>query len=193
MSEFDLKRFDKYRECNRLEVKKANKGLPVSLWDTYSSFANCNGGMIILGVKELEDGSWRTTHLQDESRLIKDFWDTINNRNKVNVNLLTEKNIETYNVNGDVIIVISVPKASREFKPIYINDNLFGGTFRRDHEGDYHCSEAEVRGMLRDQAERSVDNKVLDNMDIGVLYSGTIKSFRTRHRAVKESHVWHGL
>ncbi len=70
---------------------------------------------------------------------------------------------------------------------------MFGGTFRRDHEGDYHCSEAEVRGMLRDQAERSVDNKVLDNMDMSVLYSDTIKSFRTRHRAVKESHVWYGL
>lgn len=193
MGEFDLNRFNEYREGNRLEVKKANKGLPVSLWDTYSSFANCNGGLIILGVKELEDGSWKTTHLQDESRLIKDFWDTINNRKKVNVNLLTEKNIETYNVNGDVIIVISVPKAPREFKPIYINDNLFGGTFRRNHEGDYHCSEAEVRGMLRDQAEKSVDNKLLDNMDMSVFCFDTIKSFRTRHRAVKENHVWHGL
>ena len=50
--EFDISRFDKYREDNRREVKKANGGLPVSLWDTYSSFANCYGGVIILGIKE---------------------------------------------------------------------------------------------------------------------------------------------
>ena len=51
--EFDkFKLDDKYREDNRREVKKANGGLPVSLWDTYSSFANCYGGVIILGIKE---------------------------------------------------------------------------------------------------------------------------------------------
>lgn len=54
---FDPSHFDEYREGNRLEVKKANGGLPNSLWDTYSSFSNCNGGMIILGVKEQQDGS----------------------------------------------------------------------------------------------------------------------------------------
>lgn len=32
--EFDISQFDKYREDNRREVKKANGGLPVSLWDT---------------------------------------------------------------------------------------------------------------------------------------------------------------
>ena len=31
---FDLAKFDEYREDNRLEVKKANGGLPNSLWDT---------------------------------------------------------------------------------------------------------------------------------------------------------------
>lgn len=37
---FDLSQFDEYKEDNRREVKKAEGGLPVSLWDTYSSFAN---------------------------------------------------------------------------------------------------------------------------------------------------------
>lgn len=30
--------YDNYREGNRLEVKRANGGLPNSLWDTYSFF-----------------------------------------------------------------------------------------------------------------------------------------------------------
>ena len=89
MSEkFDLTKFDLYREDNRREVKKAAGGLPVSLWDTYSAFANCYGGVIILGVKENKDGSWQTTGLQNMAKLLKDFWDTANNSKKVSINLL---------------------------------------------------------------------------------------------------------
>ena len=190
---FDLSQFNEYREGNRLEVKKATGGLPNSLWETYSSFSNCNGGAIILGVKEREDGSWCTTRLQNKNKFLKDFWDTINNRKKVSVNLLNEENVETYDIDGDVIIVIYVAKADRAYKPVYINDDLFGGTFRRNHEGDYHCSEAEVRGMLRDQAARGMDNKILHNMDLDIFYPETIKSFRSRHAAVNPDHVWHKL
>ena len=190
---FDLSKFDEYREGNRLEVKKANGGLPNSLWDTYSSFSNCNGGAIILGVKERNDGSWCTTHLQNENKLLKDFWDIINNRGKVNINLLREDDVEVYEKDGDVILVIYVHKADRVYKPVYINNDLFGGTFRRDHEGDYHCSEAEVKGMLRDQAERGMDSKILLNMDLDIFYHETVKSFRSRHTAVNPDHVWHKL
>ena len=86
---FDIANFNAYKEDNRREVKKAKGGLPTSLWDTYSSFANCNGGVILLGVVENKDGSWRTTGLKktEEGKLLKDFWDTINNRKKVNINL----------------------------------------------------------------------------------------------------------
>ena len=77
---FDISQFDSYREDNRREVKKAKGGLPVSLWETYSAFANCYGGVIILGVKENKDGSWHMTGLGNAEKLRKDFWDTINNK-----------------------------------------------------------------------------------------------------------------
>lgn len=192
---FDISQFDEYKEDNRREVKRANGGLPVSLWDTYSAFANCYGGVIILGVKEEKDGSWRTTGLQNESKLRKDFWDTINNRKKVNINLLSDNDVETYTIgeNKDVIMVIYVPMAKREQKPVYINDDIFGGTFRRNFEGDYHCTRLQVKAMLRDQVENTIDMEVLDDVPMEDLNYETIQGYRNRHRTLKAGHPFERL
>lgn len=192
---FDLSQFDEYREDNRREVKKANGGLPMSLWDTYSAFANCYGGVIILGVKEEKDGSWKTTGLQNVSKLRKDFWDTINNSKKVNINLLSEDNVQTYEVgdNKDVIMVIYVPMAKREQKPVYINNDIFNGTFRRNFEGDYHCTRLQVKTMLRDQTERTMDMEVLNKVPMGDLNYDTIHGYRNSHRSLKEGHPFERL
>jgi len=87
------------------------------------------------------------------AKLRKDFWDTINNKNKVSVNLLTDNDVEIYEENNSAIMVIHVPKAKREQKPVYINGDIFNGTFRRNWEGDYHCDRSEVLAMLRDQPD----------------------------------------
>ncbi len=65
MEVFDIRKFDEYREDNRREVKKAQGGLPNSLWETYSSMANCYGGVIILGVVENPDGSFLYYRLEE--------------------------------------------------------------------------------------------------------------------------------
>ena len=190
---FDLSQFNEYKEDNRMEVKKARGGLPDSLWSTYSAFANCYGGVIILGVAEREDGSWYTTGLQDENKLRRDFWNMINNRQKVNINLLVDGDVQTYEMNQDMIMVIFVPPAKREQKPVYIRDELFGGTFRRNWEGDYHCTPGEVKAMLRDQTEEGTDMKILDKMQMDVLNTETVHAYRNRHMAYRSEHVWEQL
>lgn len=97
---FDLKQFDACRKDNRLEVKAANGGLPGSLWETYSSFANTYSGCIICGMVECKDGPWKTTGLQNLSKLKKDFWDTIHNPQKVSKCLITEADTEEYIYHG---------------------------------------------------------------------------------------------
>ena len=131
---FDMSQFEFYREDNRREVKKAKSGLPVSLWETYSAFANCYGGVIILGIKENRDGSWQMTGLDNAAKLQKEFWDTINNKNKVSINLLKDKDVEIFEEKNNAIMVIHVPMAKREQKPVYINNDIFNGTFRRNYD-----------------------------------------------------------
>ena len=191
---FDLTKFDSYKEDNRREVKKAEGGLPSSLWDTYSAFANCYGGVIILGVKEHKDGSWHTTGLKNAAKLKKDFWDTLNNRKKVSLNILKDDDIETFQTNtSDVIMVIWVPAAKREQKPVYINDDLFGGTFRRNWEGDYHCTRLQVKTMLRDQAEETMDMEVLSEAEIEDLNTDSIRGYRNSHKSFKPGHPFERL
>lgn len=187
-SVFEISDFDSYREDNRREVKKAKEGLPASLWDTYSAFANCYGGVIILGVQENKDGSWSTTGLKNASRLQKEFWDTVNNSKKISINLLNENDVETFTHDGDVIIVIHVPAARREQKPVYINNDMFGGTYRRNWEGDYHCTRIQVKTMLRDQADDTVDMSLIDHIGMDIFNMDSVHGYRNIFASLKDSH-----
>lgn len=42
-------------ESQQLEFKEASAGLPIDTWETYSAFANTEGGEIVFGVREDTD------------------------------------------------------------------------------------------------------------------------------------------
>lgn len=133
---------------------------------------------------------YRHLRLLVSPALLGDLEYFINNITKVSVNLLTDDNVKTYKIGNDTIMVITVPPASREQRPVYINNDIFKGTFRRNWEGDYHCTPSEVRAMLRDQTEQTMDMKVLEDWFIEDLNPETIQSYRNMHRNWKPGHVW---
>ena len=99
----------------------------------------------------------------------------------------------TFTLNGDIIMTICVPAAKREQKPVFINDDIFGGTFRRNWEGDYHCTKSEVRAMLRDEPEATMDMTVLEQFSISDLNDESIQGYRNYHASVRPGHVWEKL
>ena len=186
-----LKLFDEdflLDEGVNVEYKASQKELPSSLWETYSAFANTQGGKIYLGVKEHEDGQLEVCGVNNAAKLRKDFWNNINNRNKVSVNILTDDNvyIETKTDQNTLrkkeILVIDVPRATLSQRPVFINGNMDKGTYKRNHEGDYKCSQSEVNKFLSERRldEKSADSDILFNFSLDDLDDKSLKQFRLR-------------
>lgn len=174
----DLNNIASYQENNRIEAKKAAGGFPHSLWETYSAFANTIGGLILLGVEERADKSLRITGVPDGPGYARVFWQTVQDPAKVSQNILRPEDVALHQVEGKEILVISVPRATRRQRPVYIGDSPFTGSYRRDGEGDYHCSADEVRAMLRDRDDAPADLAVLSGRNRSDLSSDTLRQFR---------------
>ena len=190
-SSFSLELLTTYKENSLLEVKSARGGLPNSLWESYSAFANSEGGIIVLGVKEnAKDGSLYVEGLDDVHKLMKDFWNMVNNRQKVSCNILTDSMAVPDKIEGKDVIVIRVPRAERTSRPVYVGSDPRTGTYRRNFEGDYHCSIDEVSLMIRDSALVTDDNKLLTDLDASVFCPDTVKSYRNIFKLIRQNHLW---
>ena len=115
-----------------------------------------------------------TAKTTNPTYLIKEFRKIINDTDRVSMNILTEKDVQPETVNGKSIVVIRVPRAECTDKPIYIDGDPIKGSYRRNGDGDCHCTKDEVEAMLRDAAGRSQDMLVLENMGLYVFDYGIV-------------------
>ena len=148
----DLKEsLNKYKENTRIEAKQATGGLPRSIWETYSAFANTSGGVILLGVAEnKKDKRLYPVDLPDPSRLVAQFWELINDKRVVSANLLQKKDVTIEVADGKEIVVIRVRKAKRCERPVYIGNNPKTGSYYRSGESDLRFTEEQVEKLLQD-------------------------------------------
>ena len=139
----------RYRENGYVEAKEALGGLPESLWETYSAFANAEGGVILLGVGENPDHSFRILELLDPEGLLEEFWAILRNPEYVSVNLLKEEDVQILREEGKCIIAIFVPEAPPEEKPVHLLRDPWRHSYRRVGEADKRCSREDVEQMLK--------------------------------------------
>lgn len=178
-------------EGTDVEYKGARGGLPADLWETYSAFANTEGGTIYLGITQRAN-KLDVHGVENAEKLISDFWNTINNRSKVNSNLLTNRDVGQLAVEGSTckVIAIHVPRANRKQRPIYLGADPFVGTYRRNFEGDYRCSDSEVRRMFADQSEEPVDSRIMQGFSFDDLDIESLRQYRNRFQSRAPSHPW---
>ncbi len=180
-----------------MECKKAENRIPDSVYETYSSFANTKGGIIVLGVEEdktksVPEERFIIRGIKNSEKLREDFWNTINSQ-KVNENVLIDDNVYVLKNKGISLLVIEVPKADYTMRPVYKGENPYKGTFKRNHEGDYHAKEYEVRAMIRDQSSEGNDSTILEGFTMDDIDKDSLKRYRIMFNNRNPEHVWREL
>jgi len=184
---------EKSKEYNQLEAKAARGGVPESMWESYSAFANTEGGLILLGVIEQADHTLKMVGVKDAHKMKSDIWNMLNNRQKISVNLMTDRRVRIEEIEGKEIIVLDVPRAERSARPVYKGLDPRTGSYRRNGEGDYRCSLEEVSAMFRDAALSTQDTKVLEEMDKSVFCNDTLQAYRQIFKVTHGNHSWNHL
>ena len=183
-------------ESADLEFKTASGGFPKSLWETYSAFANTDGGIIILGIRE------RNGHLQIEGltpeqiqQYKNQFWNDVNNPDCVSYNLLVDRDVIEGEYEGKKLLLIRVPRATRSQRPVYCTSNPFRGhTYKRNNEGDYKCTNEEVKRMLADADDaHPQDSRILTNYSIDDIDTLSLKQYRQYFTSRQPAHPWLAL
>lgn len=179
----DVFDFEQWKEAKDREFKLAagkdgTGALPDSVWETYSAMANTVGGTIFLGVKEFPDLHIEIRGVDNPEKVIKEFWNQVNNPQKVSCNLLSSDQVSQFQFEGKTLIAIDVPRATRKERPVYIGANPMTGTYRRQNDGDYRCPPEVVQRMIAEKTSDTLDAGICNHYSIDDIDMGTLVAYR---------------
>ena len=136
-------------EWNDFELKRAQRGVPDSAYETVSAFSNTEGGWLVFGIRD-SAGEYEIVGVLEVDKVQNDFLSVLRSGQKLNrVIAVDERLIED---DGKVLLVFHVPEARRQDKPIYLGGDLRKSYIRRG-AGDERCTETEIERLLRYDGE----------------------------------------
>ncbi|MBF0622934.1 MAG: putative DNA binding domain-containing protein [Magnetococcales bacterium] len=180
-------------ECKSAQGRDGQGALPRDFWKTYSAFANTQGGLVLLGIKEEADGRFSPIGIKNIQKIRKDLFNNLNNPKQVSINLLTDDHVFVINLEGSQILAITIPRATRKQRPVYLNNQFIGNTYRRFNDGDHVCDEETVRRMLVEQIEDERDTRILIGYGIEDLTMTSFQTYRQMFSNHKPEHPWNEI
>lgn len=174
-----------------IEFKSGKDGLPKSIWESYSAFANTNGGYIVVGA--CNNGAIEGIDGKAE-RYREEFVNILSNGKKCSYTGGAEGgNIAIVELERHEVLVIRVRAAEVGQKPVYLDDNI-QKSFIRCLEGDRRCTPQELSQMIRDRdvvsSHYTADADILHDTGIEDLDETTIRQYREDMLRARANHAW---
>lgn len=159
-----------------VELKKSSD-LPSSFWETYSSFSNTSGGIIILGVEEGHPHNI-IRGINNPDKVLTDLWNNVSNTSKVNYRNIDNQDVHKYTIDGKSVIIICMKEAPESMKPIYTNGK-YENTWIRTGDGDRKVTKEELAALMRN-AQPGQDTLDADGFSMDDLDSDSVLAFKER-------------
>ncbi|WP_289221178.1 AlbA family DNA-binding domain-containing protein [Faecalibaculum rodentium] len=122
------------KENHQIELKESTQ-LPKSFWETCSSFANTDSGLIILGVKEIPGERNRVTGVDNCGKVLTDMWNGMNNQNKISMRTANNEDVAVLKLADRDIVLVFIREVPMLHKPVYLNGKI-ENSYLRTGDGD---------------------------------------------------------
>jgi ATP-dependent DNA helicase RecG len=189
LDDLDLLRETHALECKLAQGQNGQGEVPRDFWSTYSAMANAHGGVVLLGVRE-KDGAFTLAGLTNPVKVRADLFNNLNNPGKVSTNLLTDADVQELTLEGKTLLYVNIPQATRKQRPVYLNGQPLGHTYKRLNDGDRLCDEETVKRMLAEQVEDERDARILPGFGLDDIDAESLRIYRQMLKDEKPGHPY---
>ncbi|MFD4641272.1 ATP-binding protein [Lentzea sp. NPDC058436] len=172
-------------EMSDVEVKSAAGGLPKSVTESLSAFANTNGGTLVLGLDE-NDG-FRPVRLGDAAKLRDDLAalasDCLHPPLRIAVDVVEFESMP--------VVLAEIDPLPSDHRPCYVDSKgIATGSYVRVGDGDRRMTQAEIGLAIANRGQPRYDLEAVTDAVIGdldrVSYGRTIERVRQTSRPFRD-------
>jgi ATP-dependent DNA helicase RecG len=161
------------------EVKRAKGGMPVTLWESISAFANTAGGNVLLGVDE--KSGFTVTGVDDPAAMEARIGAVCSEMEPP-----VRAEIQTLTVEGKNVVLCIVPPVPRDQRPCHRRAlGPWAGSRIRIADGDRKLTDYEVAVLLANRTEPRHDLTPIAAASLDDLDPALINAFLQRVRDTK--------
>ena len=167
-------------DLQSIEVKSAAGGLPKSIAESVSAFANARGGLVLLG---LSDGDFLPVTI-NAKKLAADLASVCANELEPPI----RADIDIAEVNGQPVVLAAIDELPAGLKPCHLKSKrLEGGSYIRTHDGDRRLSFYEIHILMTGRGQPLDDIAVVDGAKRSDLDEALVSALLNRIRSRRGS------